>query len=64
MGEPRMTYLVSAVIDDLSRASGIRHDEKEALKLALSYRKQGYKEIRIEAEDAVYSLEQFRRLLE
>lgn len=59
-----MTYLVSATIDDLSRTSGVRHDEKEALKLALSYRKQGYKDIRIQAEDAVYSLEQFRHLVE
>jgi hypothetical protein len=59
-----MIYLVSATVDDLSRVSGIRRGEKEALQLALSYHRQGYKEIRVEVEDAVYSLEQFRHLVE
>ena len=59
-----MTYLVSATVDDLSRVSGVRHDERQALELALSYQRQGYKEIRVDAEDAVYSLDQFRRLVE
>jgi hypothetical protein len=59
-----MTYLVSAIIDDLSRVSGVRHNERQALELALSYQRQGYKDIRINAGDAVYSLEQFRHLVE
>jgi hypothetical protein len=42
----------------------VRKGDKEALKLALNYHRKGYKEIRVKAEDAVYSLEQFRRLVE
>jgi hypothetical protein len=59
-----MSYLVSATVDDLSRVSGVRHNEQQALELALSYQRQGYKEIRVDGEDAVYTLEQFRRLVE
>lgn len=55
-----MTYLVSATIDDLARTSEVRHHEREALALALHYLKLGYREIRVETEDAEYSLEQFR----
>jgi hypothetical protein len=59
-----MTYLVSATIDDLASTSGVRHNEKEALELALSYERLGYKDIRVDAGDAAYSLEQFRFLVE
>jgi len=59
-----MTYLVSATIDDLARTEGVRHDEKQALALALLYQRRGYKDIRVRTEDAVYSLEQFRGLVE
>lgn len=60
----RMTYLISATIDDLARIEGVRHDEKQALTLALSYQQQGYKDVRVQTEDGSYSLEQFRFLLE
>jgi hypothetical protein len=59
-----MTYLVSATIDDLARTSGVRHHEREALALALHYLKLGYREIRVKTEDAEYSREQFRFLVE
>jgi len=59
-----MTYLVSAVIDDLARITGVRHDDRQALDLALSYERKGYKNIRVESEGIVYSLEQFRFLVE
>jgi len=60
----RMTYLVSATIDDLARIEGVRYDEKQALTLALSYQRQGYKDIRVKADDGAYSLAQFRFLVE
>src|SRR5690348_6860058 len=57
-----MTYLLSATIDDLARTSGVRHDEKAALALALEYEQLGYKNIRVKTDDAEYSLERFRFL--
>ena len=61
-----MTYLVSATIDDLARTSvsATRPPKGEALALALHYLKLGYREIRVKTEDADYSLEQFRFLVE
>lgn len=58
------SYLVRAIIDDLARTSGVRHDVKQALLLALHYERQGYKDIRVKTDDAEYSLEQFRHLVE
>ena len=60
----RMTYLVSATIDDLARIEGVRYDENQALTLALSYQRQGYKDIRVKTDDGAYSLAQFRFLVE
>jgi len=57
-------YAVSATVDDLARVSGVRQDVKAALELALSYQRQRFKEIRIETDDATYTLEQFRMLVE
>lgn len=59
-----MTYLVTATVHDLSRVSGVRHEAKQALQLALDYQRQGYSEIRITlVGDAVYTLEQFQDLV-
>ena len=59
-----MTYLISATIDDLAHIEGVRHDEKQALTLALSYQRQGYRDIKVQTDDCAYSLEQFRFLVE
>jgi hypothetical protein len=55
---------VSATVDDLSRIAGVRHGLRQALELALGYEREGYKDIRVEVEGVVYSLAQFRMLVE
>lgn len=59
-----MVYAVTATVHDNASVSGARRDERSALELALEYREQGFTNIRIVAEDASYSLEEFRRLVE
>ena len=59
-----MTFAVSAVVDETGTVSGIRHSVESALQLALDYRRQGYSNIRITSEDAVFTLDQFRMLVE
>jgi hypothetical protein len=59
-----MPYGVTATIDHESKVSGVRSEPKEALALALEYQRLGYREIRVEAPDALYTLHQFRLLLE
>jgi len=58
------TYSVSATVDDLSHIVGVRHSLGEALELALAYERGGYKDIRVEVDGVVYSLAQFRLLME
>ena len=58
------TYSVTGTVDDLSRIVGVRHDLRQALELALGYEREGYKDIRVEVEGVVYSLAQFRMLVE
>ena len=58
------TCSVSATVDDLSRIAGVRHGLRQALELALGYEREGYKDIRVEVEGVVYSLAQFRMLVE
>ena len=58
------TYSVTGTVDDLSRIVGVRHDLRQALELALGYERSGYRDIRIEAEGVVYSMAQFRMLVE
>lgn len=59
-----MVYAVSATVHDNASVSGARTDERSALKLALEYRQQGFTNVRIATEDASYSLEEFRTLVE
>jgi hypothetical protein len=59
-----MVYLISAVVDDLSRVSGVRHDARQALKLALDYHRQGFTDVRVKTDDAEYGLQEFRFLVE
>ena len=65
-GEQPMTttYSVTATVDDLSSIAGVRHGLPEALELALAYQRLGYKDIRVEVEGVMYSLAQFRMLVE
>ena len=58
------TYAVSAMVDDLSRVAGVRHSLREALELALAYQRDGCKDICVEVDGVVYSLAQFRLLVE
>lgn len=58
------TYSVSATVDDLSRVAGVRHSLREALELALAYQHNGYKDICVEVDGVMYSLAQFRLLVE
>ena len=59
-----MTFAVSAAVDETGTISGVRHSIESALQLALDYQRQGYSNIRITSEDAVFMLEQFRMLVE
>ncbi len=58
-----MVYLVSAVFDEGGTVSSIRYTAKEALKLALEYRRDGCTNVRVTVNDEVYTLEQFRMLV-
>lgn len=58
------TYSVTATVDDLSHIAAVRHDLDQALEVALEYERAGYKDIRVEAEGVVYSMAQFRMLVE
>jgi hypothetical protein len=58
------TYSVTATVDDLSHIASVRHDLDQALEVALEYERAGYKDIRVEAEGVVYSMAQFRMLVE
>lgn len=58
------TYSVSATVDDLSRVAGVRHSLGEALDLALAYERDSYKDICVDVDGVVYSLAQFRLLVE
>jgi hypothetical protein len=53
-----------ATIDEESSVAGARGDPEEALALALEYQRLGYSNIKVQAPDALYTLHQFRRLLE
>ncbi len=59
-----MTFAVSAVVHETATISGVRHTTDKALQLALDYHRQGYSNIRVTSEDAVFTLEQFRMLVE
>ena len=59
-----MTFAVSAVVDETGTISGVRHSIESALQLGLDYQRQGYSNIRVTSEDAVFTLEQFRMLVE
>ena len=59
-----MIFKISASFDEGGQISGIRYDTKSALELALDYWRQGCTNIRITTEDASYSLEGFRMLVE
>lgn len=59
-----MSFGVTATIDEESKVSGVRREPEEALKLALEYQRLGYRNIKVEAPDAVYTLHQFRLLLD
>jgi hypothetical protein len=59
-----MSYGVTASVDEGSSVSGVRHDEQSALQLALAYRQQGFANIQISTEDASYSLNEFRLLVD
>lgn len=58
------TYSVTATVDDLSRIAGVRHDLRQALEPALAYERVGYTDIRVEVDGVVYSMAQFRMLVE
>jgi hypothetical protein len=59
-----MPYAVTATIDEESNVAGVRSEPQEALALALEYQRLGYRNIRVEAPDALYTLHQFRILLD
>lgn len=58
-----MSFIVNAVVDDLSKVSGIRHSAESALELALEYQRQGFTHIRITTDDETLSLEELRMLV-
>ena len=58
-----MSFLVSAVVDDLSTASGIRHSTERALELAIEYQRQGFTNIRITTGEETLSLEELRMIV-
>ncbi len=59
-----MTFAVSAVVDQTGTISGVRLSIESALQLGLDYQREGYSNIRVTSEDAVFTLDQFRMLVE
>lgn len=59
-----MIFVVSASFEGSGTVSSIRYTEENALKLALEYRQQGHTNVRIAMDDATYTLEEFRWLIE
>ena len=59
-----MPYAVTATIDHESNVVGVRGEPEEALALALEYQRLAYRNSKVEAPDALYTLHQFRILLD
>ena len=58
-----MVYVVSATFDEGGKVSGVRHTDKNALALALEYRREGCTNIRVTVDGETYTLDEFRMLV-